>query len=323
MKKLNPIFEQLFINDSYACRKNRGTHYGIKRIDQLVKECSNGYTTDCYILKLDIQGFFMHIDRNILFQHLQTFVDAKYQLPDKSIITELCKKIIFNMSAQNCIIKGTTTDWQGLPHSKSLFYSPSNCGLPIGNLTSQVFANFYMHPFDNFVKNELKIIYYGRYVDDFVIVHESKFFFLQEVVPKLSDFLCTDLKLTLHPQKIYLQHYRKGVRYLGAIVLPHRTYIANRTKGNFHTAITKQNIIARHHKPSKEEQEAFLSCMNSYLGIMAHYKTYKLRKYMVSNNLSCWWSNLFYCSGFRKFVKRTKSVKNPKTQCLGTFAHIH
>lgn len=122
-----------------------------------------------------------------------------------------------------------------------------------------------MNEFDHWVKKELHIKHYGRYVDDFILIHESKDY-LQSLIPKLSDFLLSTLKLTLHPDKIYLQYYTKGVKYLGAVIKPHKTYIANRTKDNFFAAIEKQNQIARNHKPTKQEQQAFQSTMNSYLG---------------------------------------------------------
>ena len=165
-----------------------------------------------------------------------------------------------------------------------------------------------MNEFDHWVKRNLGIRYYGRYVDDFILIHENKDY-LQSMIPKLSAFLLSNLKLTLHPDKIYLQHYSKGVNYLGAVIRPHKTYIANRTKGNFYNAIEKQNKIARDHsprgikrsiqrgKPTKEEQQAFQSSMNSYLGIMKHYKSYKLRKDMIFKNLSGWWWNYVYLSG--------------------------
>jgi len=309
IKKLNPYFEKQFIYDSYSCRDGKGTHFGIQRIDKFIRQCSKNYSSDCYILKLDLQGFFMSINKNTLFAKLLKFINKNYHHADKILIVELCYKVIFYDSTNNCIIKGNKSDWNDLPQTKSLFHSSPNCGLPIGNLTSQVFANFYMDSFDHYVKHDLGIRYYGRYVDDFVIVHESKEF-LKELMPKLSEFLQTNLYATIHPKKIYLQHYSKGVQFLGTIILPHRIYIANRTKGNFYNAIEKQNKIARHHKPTKEEQSAFQSSMNSYLGIMKHYKTYKLRKQMLFKNLSGWWWNYVYLSGgIAKFVKKIKIVK--------------
>jgi hypothetical protein len=92
------------------------------------------------------------------------------------------------------------------------------------------------------------------------------------------------------------------------VIKPNRIYIANRTKGNFYRAIEKQNTIARDHKPTKEEMETFLSSMNSYLGIMKHYKTYKIRKKMILKYLSAWWWNSMYLTGgYSKFVKKRKN----------------
>ncbi len=122
--------------------------------------------------------------------------------------------------------------------------------------------------------------------------------------------MLSTVKLTLHPNKIHLQHYNKGDKYLGVVIKPYRTYIANRTKGNFYIAIEKQNLIARDHKPDKAEQAAFLSSINSYLGIMKHYQTYKLRKQMIIKNLSGWWLNYVHLSGgLSKFIMKQKPTK--------------
>ncbi len=166
-----------------------------------------------------------------------------------------------------------------------------------------------MHQFDAFVTKQLGLKYYGRYVDDFIIVHPDKDY-LKSLIPQLSDFLISTLQLTLHPKKIYLQHYSKGVQFLGTVIKPNRIYIANRTKGNFYNAIEKQNKVVREHKPTKEEKAAFLSSMNSYLGIMKHYKSYKLRKKMIFKRLSGYWFNHVYLSGgIVKFVLKVRPVK--------------
>ncbi|MFH1761072.1 MAG: reverse transcriptase/maturase family protein, partial [bacterium] len=318
INKLNPIFEKEFIYDSCACRTGKGAHFGIKRVNKFVRLCSVNYAKDCYILKLDIKGFFMHINKHILFNKLQKFIYSKYKARDRERVIELCRKVIYADPVKNCIIKGKPSDWKGLPKDKSLFHSPENCGLPIGNLTSQVFANFYMNTFDHFIKHDLGIIFYCRYVDDFVMVHTDKEY-LKSLIPKIKIFFRLNLQLTLHPDKVYLQHYTKGVKYLGAVIKPRRIYIANQTVGNFHHAIKDQNLIVRDNKPASEEKERFLSSMNSYLGIMKHYKTYRLRKNMLIKYLSAWWFNYFYLSGGickfvlkqKKFNKGIKPYKKP------------
>lgn len=262
----------------------------------------------------------MHISRNILFDRLRQFILRNYQAEDKSLVLQICEKLVFNNPAVNCIVKGQRKDWVGLPNNKSLFYSPKDCGLPIGNLTSQIFANFYLNAFDHFIKTTLNIRYYGRYVDDFVIIHQNKDY-LKSLIPKIRTYLQKELQLDLHPKKIYLQHFSKGVKFLGAVIKPHRIYIANRTKGNFYEAIKRQNAIAIAHKPNKEEQAAFLSSMNSYLGILKpckdsqlgkHYKTYNLRKRMIRKHLSAWWENYFYAKGYSRFVARRRIRKKSK-----------
>lgn len=226
----------------------------------------------------------MHINRDLLFVWLQQFIWEKYEAAYKELVPELCSKIIFNDPAKNCIIKGSKEDWNGLLDNKSLFHSPPGCGLPISNLSSQVFANFYMNRFDHFIKEELGIRYYGRYVDDFLIVHPDNEY-LKSLVHELAKYLQGSLGLTLHPKKIYLQHYSKGVQFLGTIIKPNRIYIARRTKGNFYAAIQKQNEAVKNAVPDKETKSIFLSSMNSYLDIMKHYQTYKFRKRMLFKNL--------------------------------------
>ena len=307
-----PVFEKTFINDSYSCRKGKGTHYGIKRISRFIRSCSDNYTKDCYILKLDVKGYFMSMNKDILYGKVKKELtkpgrNFNFDLP---LVLSLIEKTIFNDPTINCIIKGNKNDWNGLPKTKSLFHASKNCGLPIGNLTSQLFGNVYMNSFDHWIRRELGIKYYGRYVDDFVLIHQDKNI-LQSIIPRIAGYLDANLKLTLHPDKIYLQHYSKGLKYLGTVIKPHRIYIANRTKGNFYQAIAKQNRLAPCNKPCKEKQTAFLSSMNSYLGILKHYKTHKLRKKMISNNLHPFWWNYFYLTvGIYKFVlkKRKCSV---------------
>ncbi len=166
-----------------------------------------------------------------------------------------------------------------------------------------------MNHFDQYLKKELNVGLYGRYVDDFVIVYNDKEY-LKSLIPKLSIFLHSTLKLTLHPKKIYLQHYTKGVKFLGTVIKPNRIFIANRTKGNFYNAIQKHNQVVVNAKPTKTEICSFLSSMNSYLGILKHYKTYKLRKKMLLKHIHYWWWNHVNLSAeITKFVMKKKTTK--------------
>ena len=149
---------------------------------------------------------------------------------------------------------------------------------------------------------------------------------MKSLILKLYDFLQLTLHLTLHPKKIHLQHYKKGVKFIGAVILPKRIYIANRTKGNFYNAIAKQNKIVQNRKPTKGEQDALLSSLNSYLGIMKHYKSFSIRKRMIfkdKTGLSGWWFNYLYLSGgIAKFVLKKKPTKKSKRWVTQPKFHI-
>jgi retron-type reverse transcriptase len=277
---LNPIFEKQFIPDSYSCRAGKGTHYGVRQVAEFIRECSKNYTKDCYILKLDIRGYFMNINKELLWAQLTKMLshasDIDFAVPKEMVLGWL-KQVVFHNSIENCIIKGSRKNWKGLPPSKSLFHSPPNCGLPIGNLTSQLFSNVYLNDFDHFMNDTLQLKYYGRYVDDFVVIHPN-IKCLKEVKERADNYLLQNLHLNLHPLKVYLQHCSKGVSFLGAYIKPHRIYINKRTKHNFYLAVQETEKILSAKSPSREKMEMVMAKLNSYLGIMRHYKTYNLRK---------------------------------------------
>lgn len=127
----------------------------------------------------------MSINKGILYKKIKYTLEKYADRRDKDgikwkdkldydLIYYLAKVIIFNDPTKNYHMKGSKADWEGLPPNKSLFYSKEGCGLPIGNLTSQLFSNVYMSDFDNHVKRELKIKHYGRYVDDFYLIDTDK-----------------------------------------------------------------------------------------------------------------------------------------------------
>lgn len=301
INKLNPSFEREFIFDSYACRVGKGTLFGIRRLERFIRQSSAGYIRDCYVLKLDIKGFFMHINTRLLCQRLEAFIGERMPSSDVSLLTFLCRAVLLNKASDNCVIRGRATDWVGLPHDKSLFHSPPDCGLPIGNLSSQVFANFYLNGFDHFVKHELDVRYYGRYVDDFVLVHQSRDHLLS-LVPQLREYLHDQLGLQLHPRKMYLQHYSHGMQFLGVVIKPDRIYAASRTKANFYASIQRHNEVVAHAKPTRSQQDAFRSSMNSYLGWLAQFSTRRLRRSMLSRHVKGWWKYAYIDGGYRKVV---------------------
>jgi hypothetical protein len=280
---INPIFEKHFIKDSYSCRIGKGTSGGVRRVNHFIRSCSENYQKDCWILKLDIKGYFMAIDKNTIYTKIESRLQAvKNPDFDLDVLLYLIRTVIFHDPTKNCRVKGKREDWVGLPKSKSLFFVPHGKGFPIGNLTSQLFGNIYLDDFDHFVREKLGIRRYGRYVDDMVFVHSDREF-LKSVISKARDYLRDELDLELHPKKIYLQHFEKGVGFLGSYIKPWRTYIGTKTKQNFYTTAKMWNETVEKNGGFHDEKEAdaFVAGVNSYLGMMKQYDTRRLREKMV------------------------------------------
>ena len=318
---INPILEPQFIKDSHSCRKGKGTLYGINQANSYLKSISKNYTKDAYVLKLDIKGYFMNINKHLLLQKLTTMISKEAftqvikkntqnkieQDIDFETLFYLIKEVLFNNPIENCRIKGSISDWDSLPDSKSLFKSKPNCGLPIGNLTSQLFSNVYLNDFDHYMNDTLHLKYYGRYVDDFYIFSKSKEE-LKQLKNHVTDYLKTNFELQVHPSKIYLQPISKGFLFLGAYIKPHRLYISNRSKRKFKYLLTNlfhlfENVDTIMLKQAKN----IVSVINSYLGLLSHYNTYKLRHKLVFSNPPC---VLYKLGFFDESVKKIILHKN-------------
>ena len=283
---INPCVDQQFIEDSYSCRKGRGNLFGIRRAEEFMRSCSEGYTQDCYILKLDVRGYFMSIDKQLLHEKLFRLLRPMTHRPMLSdddrlkndYITWLLDKVIWNDPIEGCIMKGKPSERIGLPASKSLFHSPKGAGLPIGNLTSQLFSNVYLHDLDYYVKHELQLEYYGRYVDDFFVIHHDKNELLK-TKEKIRAFMRENCRLDIHPNKIYLQHYAKGFLFLGAYIKPGRSYVGRRVKAHFLQALYEwEKHLQSGASVSPRELEKMRATINSYLGIMKHHSAYNVKK---------------------------------------------
>jgi len=278
-KHLSPVFESQFIEDSYSCRKGKGTLYGVNRMYDFIDECSEHYSTDAYVLKLDIQGYFYSINKEILYETIKKRLMAEEASLTMNLATldYLIKSTIYAEPTKNVKIYKDEENWARLPKSKSLFYAKEGYGLPIGNLTSQLFSNIYMHRFDDYVTRELGVKYYSRYVDDFVLVHNDKAYLLS-LLKKIRVFLKEKLHLTLHPKKIYLQHFSKGLVFLGAYMKPYVKYVERRCKTSFYTLVAQINSELKENVPSDDTLHHMRSSVNSYLGTMRHFSSFKLRK---------------------------------------------
>ena len=276
------MFERTFIQDSYSCLAGRGTHYGIRRLEQHIRRESRNYTRPCWVLKMDIRGYFMHIDRRRLLDitlrilsrtppNLPLRGRPHGSLPSRegrggswSFLRYLTREIVLLDPTENCRIKGTPADWKALPGDKSLFHSPEGCGLPIGNLTSQLFSNVYLGRLDDYMKRTLRCHRYGRYVDDFYVVGCSREW-LRSLIPKVRRFLREELGLTLHEGKVRLCPVRQGVEFLGAYLKPHRRYVSSATLRRIRH---KLPLLALETDPKR-----LRSRLASFRGVLSHYRT--------------------------------------------------
>lgn len=286
-RKIEPLFEARFIEDSYNCRKGKGTDYGVRRLYEKVEEVSCGYTRDCWIAKFDMQGFFMSIHKPTLWKMLEGFLEENYHGKDKSLVMWLVWKIAMHSPEKNCIRKMPESMWKDIPANKSLFTNGDEYGLPIGNLTSQMFANFYLTEFDRWMSERFV---YGRYVDDFFVIDTDKRKILKSV-PEMRRQL-EKVRVTLHPHKVYIQHYTKGCSFIGGIVRMQRIYTCRRTVDNFVQAIERLNGIA----DKEQAAERAVQQINSYLGFLKHRRTYRFRKKCIGM-LDPSWYEYFYIVG--------------------------
>ncbi len=186
----------------------------------------------------------------------------------------LTKEIAMLDPKTSCTIVGDKSDWDDLDRNKSLFWTPDGCGLPIGNLTSQLFSNVYLNEFDQYMKRVLGCKHYGRYVDDSFVVSCDREWMLS-IVPKIDTFLREQLGLQLHRGKTHVVNISQGVEFLGAFVKPYRTYISNKTVVRMKQTIGNLN--------TKDKTHTSFS-VNSYLGVLSHSASYNLRKRIFLNS---------------------------------------
>ena len=300
-RRIYPLLEKQFLTDSYSTQKGKGTLFGIQRVEQHIKDCSENYRKDCYIMKLDISGYFMSIDKDRLYTAVIDFLEKRYHENDKQMIYYMLRKTIYNRPEKNCIRKVPRYRWRGLPRNKSLFGSDGRTGLPIGNLTSQLLALLFLDELDHLVTGEWKVPYFGRYVDDMVLVHPSKSHLLA-VRQRIMDWL-DGRGLRLHPKKMYLQHYAKGVMFVGGMIKPGRKYISHRTRGRLFAKMHHYNqLLAAPEPPTHMQIVDMVATMNSYLGMMCHYNELCLFRHVLMH-ISPSWYRYVYIS------KRGRSVK--------------
>lgn len=274
INKLETLMEQYFIDDSYSCRRGKGAFYGQKRVPEMIRECSHGYTQDCWVMKLDIKSFFMSIDKKLLYQCMERFVMTYYHAADQQLLLWLIRVTIFHRPELDCERHSPDWFWDLLPKEKSLFGTDGSHGLPIGNHTSQMFAMLFLTELDRLVRGRWKGEFYGRYVDDMALVACSPTA-LKHLRKKIGSWLQAH-KLRLSPKKVYLQYHDKGILFVGGCIKPGRIYVQNRVLCNFYNRLMYFNEKARHVFvfPGQNKQEFEMS-MNSYFGLLGAFDEYR------------------------------------------------
>ncbi len=235
------LFDKKFIYDSYSCRFEKGTHKGVLQLERFARKVSANYRKPTYVLKCDIKKFFYNVDHKILF--------------------DLINKTIQDAGAL----------WLLEQIIKSFGAEPDR-GLPLGNVTSQLFANIYLNELDQFAKHELKCRYYIRYCDDFVILNnDDKYLF--RILGAVNEFLIDRLGLSIHPKKVTIRKFGQGVDFLGYVAMPHYVVLRTKTKRRM---FNKLKLKKQQYEAGEITGEELLQSFNSYLGVIKHCRGYKL-----------------------------------------------
>jgi hypothetical protein len=287
---LERIWEPLFIHDSYACRKGKGTHRAVRRLQQFMRRVTYNGTKPGFALQLDIRGFFFHIDKDILFQIL-----AK-RIRDETLLW-LAQTSIFHDCTEQVVFKTNRRLWRHIPPHKTLFGTENRRGLPIGNLTSQFFSNVYLNELDQFVKHRLKARQYLRYSDDFVLVHEDPAQLLAWR-EEIQTFLAERLKLALTNPLAQPQLISNGVDFLGYIVRPDyllvRRRVVSRLKARLRDYEQKLVRLRSGHTVFRHDAATLVRLRATWASYRAHLKmanSYRLWHRLVSR---CEWVRHFF-----------------------------
>ncbi|MBI4707756.1 MAG: reverse transcriptase [Candidatus Omnitrophica bacterium] len=262
VNSLEKIYEPIFIHDSYASRDGKGTHAAKERLEKFTRQITKNGHVRAYYLQLDIKDFFTSINKELLF----IIIQRKVKNPD---ILWLTQKVLFWDCTTSYVHKGDKQLLFNIPTNKSLFGKENRSGLPIGNLTSQYFANIYLNELDQYVKHVLKAHYYLRYVDDFVILSQDASQ-LRTWQAQIEEFLLSRLKLRLHPKRRKLASISNGIDFLGYIIRPTYVLVRRRVINNL------KEKIRQFRQAREKDFRKFHDMVASYMGHFKHANSYRL-----------------------------------------------
>ncbi|HAZ29462.1 TPA: RNA-dependent DNA polymerase [candidate division WWE3 bacterium] len=267
VSQIEPLFERTFIYDSYACRKNKGTHLGLKRIKKFLQAVRSKYGKNkpFYCLRMDIEKYFASISWDVLLSITSKIITCPKTntLIQKLVTTHKC------LDTYNRII----------PLPQDVIKQETRQGVPIGNLTSQLFANIYLNELDHFAKEKLRLKWYARYMDDFLVIHPDKTY-LKQVRKDLEIFLDDKLHLHLHPKKVIIQNVKSGIPFVGYLIFYDHVLIRGKT-----LLRTRRQLKAKKAIYTKRgEDRKLLAIYSSIRGHLKHANTYNLEKNLFKND---------------------------------------
>lgn len=230
---LEARWEPRFIFDSYACRRGKGVHAGVARLQQFLRQATANGTRRAWYLQLDIRNYFMSIDKARLLAMLVANLGGS-AADDEA--RWLCETLVAHDCTVDPVLRCDPRLLARLPAHKTLFGAPAGRGLPIGNLNSQFFANVYLDPLDQFVKHELKCRWYLRYCDDFVLLAEEAST-LRAWRRRIRRFLEERLGLALNDARQRLRPVGDGIDFLGYVVRHSHLLVRRRVLGHLHERV--------------------------------------------------------------------------------------
>lgn len=270
-----PHFHARFIRDSYACIPGRGAHDGKRRVEKFARSITAHWARPAFVLKVDVANFFNSIDQNVLMDIVRRQISPGWCL-------DLIEQVVGHDPRPNAVYQSTVAQFDLVPPRKSFLKAENKKGLPIGNLTSQFFANLYMNELDQFVKQTLQARYYGRYVDDMVLMSESPVQ-LNDWCRQIDSFLWNTLKMRLHPQKIWMNDLRAGLNFVGFIIRPGRTTLRRSTLNKCRDNIRNWNNSGAVLHKTNQELFSFCQSVTSYLGMLRQVDGYRARRRICMN----------------------------------------
>lgn len=285
--RLEPLMDKVIPRNAPACRAGYGTKEANRQLREAFEQCSENYTTDCWIMKYDVQSYYMSIDKYRLLSMIHGLVDLYYEHWDKDILKWLIAVRLMTDPRKNVIRRSPIEYWKHLPPHKSLFNHPEWQGIPIGLLLTNESANIYLAPIDHYIMNELGYKYYSRSIDDSWYMHQDKNKMLNDMALIRAKY--AEFGLTVHPNKYYFQHYSKGVKILNVYQKPGRTYASNRCLTNCFKKIHWWNKQASNDVAFQIQNcEKFAATINSYLGMLQHLDEFNKRKEICDKVFSVW-----------------------------------